>query len=82
MMVDVSTVVSDHVMKKLEDSFGKAVALMIFASATRAADVPTGELNAGEYHRLIAAICSDERCVGMWGEAGADQVRQQWEVLV
>jgi hypothetical protein len=79
---DVDTALNEHVMRKLEDSFGKAVAMMIFASAIRAAGVPTGELTVGEYRRLVGAICCDQRCIDMWGDAAAEETRVQWEKLV
>ena len=81
-MMDVSMAISEHVVQRLEDSFGKAVALLIIASATSTAKVPTGELSAGEYQRLVEAICGDARILDMWGEAGAEQAREQWVNLV
>lgn len=80
--VDIETAVSDHVMRKLEDAFGKAVALMVFASATRSAGVPTCELTIGEFHRLVDAICSDERVLSMWGAVATAKVREEWAALV
>ena len=81
-MNNVGDIIEVHVVGKLEDAFGKAVALMILASATRQAGVPTSELSHGEFLRLVDAICCDQRCLDMWGEAGAVQVKQQWESLV
>jgi hypothetical protein len=82
MGIDTTVAFEDHVRSKLEDSFGKAVAMLIVASATTSANVPTADLTIGEYHRLVEAICCDQRVVDMWGDAGVQQARQEWERLV
>jgi hypothetical protein len=71
-----------HVRRKLEESFGAAVAMMILASATRAANVSAMIADRDEYLKLVDAICIDDRVVGMWGKAGADQALRQWQALV
>lgn len=80
--MDVSEAINDHVRKRLEDSFGKAVAMLIMMSATTSARVPTGDLNPGEYRRLVDAICCDQRVLDMWGDSGVQQARNYWEGLV
>jgi hypothetical protein len=80
--MEAKSALDDHVVRRLEDSFGKAVALLILASATREAKVPTGEMTAGEFKRLVDAICCDQRVLDMWGSAGVEQARQSWVVLV
>lgn len=67
---------------RLEDSFGKAVALMIMASASNAADVPVFEPSASEYRRLIEAVCKDQRVVDMWGRATVDVALIEWQAAV
>ena len=81
-MMDVDTAITDHVLARLEDSFGKAVAMLIMMSATTSAKLPTSELSVGEYMRLVDAICCDTRVVAMWGEAGVAQARSQWESIL
>ncbi|GAB4280487.1 MAG: hypothetical protein Kow0056_14940 [Coriobacteriia bacterium] len=82
MAAEVSTALEEHVKRRLEDTFGKAVAMLILASATSAAKVPTADLTAGEYRRLVDAICCDQRVLDMWGEDGAESARQEWLALV
>jgi hypothetical protein len=82
-MGEVRDVLDEHVTRKLEDSFGKAVALMIMASASNQAGVmSTVDLDASGYQRLIEAICSDDRVVGMWGRAGTEATLGIWRGLV
>ena len=80
--MDVAVILDDHVKQRLEDSFGKAVAMMIFASATRTAGVPTADLNSAECRRLIDAICCDQRVLDMWGDTGAEHALADWEKLL
>ena len=81
-MMEVSEAISEHVLKRLEDSFGKAVAMLIMMSATTSAKIPTTDLDVAEYKKLIDAICCDRRVVDMWGEAGVRQAREYWVSLV
>lgn len=64
---------------KLEDTFGKAVAMLIIMSATAAAGVPTVELNKDQYLSLVRALADDERVRNMWGAAGVSSQLAQWE---
>ena len=80
--MSVDEAVDSHVVQRLEDTFGKAVAILIVASATREAGVPTSDLNTQEYRKFVDAICSDVRVVDMWGAAEAEAQRQMWCTLV
>ena len=80
--MSVDEAVDHHVVQRLEDTFGKAVAVLIVATATRESGVPTSGLNALEYRKFIDAICSDHRVVDMWGAAEAEAQRQMWCTLV
>ena len=64
---------------KLEDTFGKAVAMLIIMSATTSAGVPTVDLDRDQYLSLVRALARDERVQNMWGAAGAVSQLTQWE---
>jgi hypothetical protein len=80
--VGVKELLDGNVRRKLEDSFGPAVAMMILASAHSASRVPVGLRDEDDFLRLCDAICADSRVVGMWGKAGAEQALRQWRGLV
>lgn len=80
--VDPKALLDQQVKRKLEDSFGAAMALMIIASAHRSTDVPLSVPSMDDFLKLVDAICVDDRVVGMWGRAGADQALRQWQALV
>lgn len=67
---------------KLESTFGKAMAMMIVATAVRTAQVPTVGLNDQEFQRLVEACCKDQRVLDMWGAAGAADVSAEMKRLV
>lgn len=67
---------------KLEATFGKAMAMMILASAHRAANVPTVGLSPGEFQKLVDATCQDQRVIDMWGTAGASDVSSEMRKIV
>lgn len=72
----------DQLRGKLEATFGKAMAMMILASASNAAGVSTVALTPADFNRLADAVCSDQRVVDMWGAAGAADTAAQWHQLV
>ncbi len=72
----------DQLRGKLESSFGKALAMMIMASASNAAGVTTVGLSNDEFLRLADAVSRDQRVVDMWGAAGAADAAEQWRTLV
>jgi len=82
MGVDTKTALEEHVKRKLEDTFGRAVAMLIVMSATTSAGVPTIELTDTQFRRLCEAICADPRVVDMWGQSGAMAQLSDWERLV
>lgn len=67
---------------KLEATFGKAMAMMILATACRTAQVPTGGLSPDEFRRLVEATCRDQRVIDMWGSAGAADMTVQMTQMV
>jgi len=69
----------NHVRTKLEASFGKAVGMLILASASNKSGAATMGIGAEEYTRLCDAIAGDERVVGMWGVSGAQDALEQWK---
>jgi hypothetical protein len=80
--MSVDEAVDQHVVQRLEDTFGKAVTMLIVASATRESGVPTSGLNANDFRKFVDAVCSDQRVVDMWGAAEAEAQRQMWCTLV
>lgn len=71
-----------HVRKRLEDSFGKAVAMLIWASADRTSGISSLDPDRDGYIRFVEAICCDQRVIDMWGKSGADHTLVQWKTLV
>ena len=73
--------VEQHVRHRLENTFGKALAIMIIASANIAANVPVMDLDRNDYLRLVEAVCSDQRVIDLWGVAGAADALREWSRL-
>jgi len=71
----------NHVRARLESSFGKAVAMLIVASASNASGVSTIHINAEGYDKLCAAISYDQRVIDMWGASGAQDALHQWRLV-
>lgn len=67
-----------QVRPKLEMTFGKAVAMLIVASASNSCGVIIGDLACEEYRKLCEAIARDQRVVDMWGPLGAKDALMQW----
>lgn len=72
----------DQLRGKLESSFGKAMAMMILASASNAIGTPTVGISDSDFVRLAEEVCRDQRVVDMWGAAGASDAASQWRQLV
>lgn len=72
----------DRVRGKLDSSFGKAMAMMVLASASTSCGVSTFGLTADEFRRLAKAVTEDQRVKDMWGEAGAHDIAADWCSLV
>ncbi len=80
--VDIRDALDQHVRKRLEDSFGKGVAMMIWASAHGASNISSLDPDRDGYMRFVEAVCGDQRVVDMWGKSGAEHALQQWKALV
>ena len=81
MIVDCAAAM-EHLRGKLESSFGKAMAMMILASASNSVGVSTVGITDGDFLRLADAVCRDQRVIDMWGAAGAADTAMQWRQLV
>lgn len=71
----------NHVRTRLESSFGKAVAMLIIASASNTSGASTMGIDADGFGKLCAAITSDQRVVDMWGASGAEEALRNWKSL-
>lgn len=80
--MDIKDAINDHVLRRLEDTFGKAMTLMILASATRVAGCSTIDPDREDFLRIVEAICTDRRVIDMWGEAGSQATLAMWRALV
>ncbi len=72
----------EHLRGKLEATFGKAMAMMILATASNEAGVSTVSLTPADFGKLADAVCRDQRVIDMWGAAGAADAAAQWHQLV
>lgn len=72
----------DQLRGKLEASFGKAMTMMILASASNEIGVSTVSLSPMDFGRLADAVGRDQRVVDMWGAAEAADTANQWRSLV
>ena len=72
----------EQLRSKLEASFGKALAMMILASASNQTRVSTVSLTSDQFVRLAEAISRDQRVVDMWGVSGAADAAVQWRQSV
>ncbi len=72
----------NHVRARLETSFGKAVAMLILASASNQCNVSLSAVDEGAYERLCETIAADQRVIDMWGSAGADETLKAWKKAV
>lgn len=72
----------DALRSRLEATFGKALAMMIIASASNEAGCSTVSITPPEFQRLAEAVATDSRVVDMWGAAGAADALSSWRQLV
>ncbi len=70
------------VKSKLEDAFGKGIAMLIVANASNDAHTPIIGLSKNDYRRLVETICCDPRVKEMWGEAGTQTQLDEWLKLI
>jgi hypothetical protein len=78
MVASMQEAFNTQVLARLEQSFGKAVATMIVASASSVACASTVDLRREDYLALCEAICADQRVVDMWGSAETEYQLKQW----
>ena len=78
-MSEYQTAFDAHVRTKLENSFGKAVAMLILASASNQTGASMMGIGAHEYSNLCEAIAADQRVIDMWGASGAEDALTQWK---
>lgn len=71
----------EHVRTRLEATFGKALAMLIVASASNAANAHTVGMSREQYLRFCEIICADQRVIDMWGVAGAADALATWRQL-
>ncbi|MBI5231584.1 MAG: hypothetical protein HY876_05395 [Coriobacteriales bacterium] len=79
--MDTSSAV-EKVRDRLEQTFGKALAMLILASASNEAGCTTVGISPPEYTRLIEAISRDQRVIDMWGAAGAADALASWRASI
>ena len=72
----------DKVREKLESSFGKAMTVMIMASASNATGTSTFGMDNEQYAQFVECVCRDQRVVDMWGARGAGDALTQWKAFV
>ena len=72
----------EKVREKLESSFGKAMTMMILASASNATGTSTFGMSNEQYAQFVECVCRDQRVVDMWGARGAGDALNQWKALV
>lgn len=80
--MEIKALIDAHVKRKLEDSFGKALAMMIVATATNEARVPIIDPTREDFLRLVDAVCCDQRVLDMWGRVAAEDTARAWRALV
>ncbi len=77
-----TTAAVEKVREKLEASFGKAMTMMILASASNATGTSTFGMDSQQYAQFVECVCRDQRVVDMWGARGASDALMQWKALV
>jgi hypothetical protein len=80
--MQVRDALEQHVRRRLEDTFGKAVAMLIWATAHGASGISSIDPDRDGYLRFVQAVCADQRVIDLWGRAGADSTLRQWRELV
>lgn len=79
--MDVETAIQSQIRPGLIQAFGRQVANSMLTRATLCYVLADG----GEktrYGAFVHLICSDERAVRLWGEAGAAEQEQVWRDLI
>ena len=74
--------IDQHLKRRLDDTFGLAVATMIIASASRASGAHVFDPGVEDFVKLATAVCQDQRVLDMWGHAGAQDALSQYKGMV
>jgi hypothetical protein len=74
--------IDQHLKRRLDDTFGAAVATMIIASASNAAGASVFDPGVEDFVKLATAVCCDQRVLDMWGHAGAQDALDQFKGMV
>lgn len=74
--------IDQHLKRRLDDTFGLAVATMIIASASANSGASVFEPGVEDFVKLATAVCRDARVVDMWGHAGAEDALNQFKGMV
>jgi len=72
----------ERMRERLDMTFGRALTQLILASASNKAGCATIGLSDDEFTRLAEAVCTDQRVVDMWGEAGANDALRTWREML
>lgn len=80
--MNVVTALETIVKPKLDDSFGRGIAMLIILNASRMANITLVEMDTNDYCQLVENICTDHRVVKMWGEAGCRKQLDSWLSLI
>lgn len=68
----------EKVRERLELTFGRALAMLILASASNEVGCSTVAPDPAEFDKLVETIARDQRVVDMWGSAGAADALASW----
>ena len=79
--MDAETATRSQIEPNLIDAFGRQVANSILTRATFCYVLADGA-ESKRYEVFVHAICSDERAVRLWGEAGAAVQERVWRDLI
>ncbi len=79
--MDAQSAFDQHVRTKLEATFGKALAMLIVASASNSTNASPVSLDRSSYLTLCEAIARDQRVQDMWGTSGASDALRDWQAL-
>jgi hypothetical protein len=74
--------IDQHLKRRLDDTFGLAVAMMIIASASASSGAKVFDPDVEDFMKLANAVCRDQRVLDMWGHAGAEDALNQYKSMV
>lgn len=76
--MSVSQVIDTVLKPELENVFGPALSARIIISARAKANAPIVGMKKEDLERMIEALGDDDRVLGMWGVAGAQERLRRW----